>query len=188
MTAALGVSSEQLNTIDQGPACSFCLAPSAISVAIAGPDYEGVQHIHACESDRCREQFDEALETFRVEPDDLLPRATFGELVTEAHVAINLVEDAADAFGRAARHEMALEDARQALRPLVVDRIAAAYNKSPTAAEKLLEADVEYMDHRRKQYDAVIEKERHRGEYDAAKLRARLCVALIEVHIHPSAS
>jgi hypothetical protein len=82
--------------------------------------------------------------------------------------------------GQACRKEMELEDERSILKPQATRRIMARDNIAATPAEKLVETDEEYASLRRRQYDIVVEKQRAFGELEAAKLRARLNIAVIE--------
>jgi ABC-type hemin transport system substrate-binding protein len=102
----------------------------------------------------------------------------------EAEGAILRVEEAADRLATACRAEMELEDERPAQKSAAVRRLMGTENPetnkphSASSAEKIVETDGEYAAHRRKQYDAVVEKQRAYGAYEAAKLRARLSVDL----------
>jgi hypothetical protein len=109
------------------------------------------------------------------------PSHAVGELASDAYLSIADVVTAGEAYGHACAHEMHLEDQRSLIKPMVIERIKVAFNLSATAAEKIVEQDEEYAAHRKKQSACVVAKERARGEYEAAKLRAQLGVALVQV-------
>jgi hypothetical protein len=96
----------------------------------------------------------------------------------DAENAIAEIETAAQRVGAACRAEMELEDERSVLKPQATRRIMTRDSLAATPAEKLVETDEEYASHRRRQAEAVVEKHRAFGGYEAAKLRAKLFVAL----------
>lgn len=106
---------------------------------------------------------------------------TKGDYITEAEARIEDVESTAHRHGEACRREMELEDERSILKPVAIRRIMTRDNIAATPAEKIVETDEEYASLRRRQYSAVVEKHRSLGEFEAAKLRARLTVILAAV-------
>lgn len=98
------------------------------------------------------------------------------ERIDRIEQSIDALERAADRLGAAMRAEMELEDERSVIKPQATKRIMARDTVAATPAEKLVETDEGYAAHRRKQADAVVEVQRARGAYEAAKLRARLAL------------
>lgn len=93
-----------------------------------------------------------------------------------AEQAIVAIEQAAERLAVACKMEMILEDERPIVKALAVKRIMARDNLAATPAEKIVESDMEYLDHRKRQYDAVVEKQRAYGAYEAAKRRADVAI------------
>jgi hypothetical protein len=106
------------------------------------------------------------------------------EMATDA---IDSIEAAASRLAAACRAEMELEDGRPAEKSAAVRRLMGSENPetnkphSASSAEKIVETDGEYAAYRRRQYDAVVEKQRAYGAYEAARLRAKLSVGLAVV-------
>jgi hypothetical protein len=100
-------------------------------------------------------------------------------MMTTVDVAIQRVRSAARQLGDARAAEQALEDERPLVKAAAVRRlIEAGRAASPTAAEKVVEEDGAYAEHRRRQRDAVIATQVAWGEWEAAKLEGQLTVAL----------
>jgi hypothetical protein len=97
-----------------------------------------------------------------------------------AEQAIAAIEAAASRLALACRDEMELEDERPIVKAAAVRRIMERDGIAATPAEKIVETDQEYAAHRRRQYTAVVEKQRAFGEYEAAKRRADLLIAMID--------
>jgi len=76
--------------------------------------------------------------------------------------------------------EMQLEDQRALVKDEAIGRLRVAGERSVTAAEKVIEKDPLYMEHRQAQYRAIRERIRARAEYDGAVLAARLTIELGE--------
>lgn len=107
-----------------------------------------------------------------------------GALVIEsAGEAVNDIERAAERLAIAVRAEMELEDERPIVKAEAVKRIMARDGIAATPAEKIVETDDVYAAHRRKQYAAVVEKQQAYGAFEAAKRRADLEIALIDVEL-----
>lgn len=93
--------------------------------------------------------------------------------------AIEAIPEAAERVAQACKLEMELEDRRPIIKAEAVRRIMARDSIAATPAEKIVETDGVYADLRAEQTRAVVEKQRAFGEYEAAKLRARLAVAVV---------
>jgi hypothetical protein len=100
------------------------------------------------------------------------------DYVESAEKAIAAIEAAAERLGAACRDEMELEDERPIVKAAAVRRIMERDGIAATPAEKIVETDGEYAAHRRRQYAAVVEKQRAFGEYEAAKRRADVAIDL----------
>lgn len=98
--------------------------------------------------------------------------------IDRANAAIDALLAASERVAQACRVEMELEDERSILKSYAVRRIMVRDSLAATPAEKIVETDEEYAAHREKQHEAVVEKARAFGALDAAKLRAKLSVAL----------
>ena len=99
----------------------------------------------------------------------------------DAVVAVNAIENAAERLALAIKLEMTLEDERPLVKAQAVRRIMDRDGIAATPAEKIVESDAEYLAHRKRQYDAVVEKQRAFGAYEAAKRRADLEIAIIDI-------
>jgi len=98
-----------------------------------------------------------------------------------ANEAIDELKDAAEACAQAFDLITELEDARALIKPAAIKRlIESGAATSATAAEKIVEQDLEYAAHRLKQREAEIVKWRSLGVWEACKLSARLSVAVVE--------
>jgi hypothetical protein len=105
-----------------------------------------------------------------------------------AEERIDYIRRVGDNLSVAVRMVQELEDER----PLVKSRCIAQMIGTPnplgkegavhsaSSAEKVVEEHPEYMDHRRKQANAEVQKIRAYAAYEAAKLSARLAVAAAE--------
>jgi hypothetical protein len=92
------------------------------------------------------------------------------------------VEEAAKRLAIATNRETQLEDERTLIKDGGIKRLMEAKTfGSVTAAEKGIEFDTEYMAHRRRQREAVADRIEATGEFEAAKLRARLYVEMAAV-------
>jgi len=99
------------------------------------------------------------------------PEAPFVDPVTAATQACVA---AWEAYGQAKAREMLLEDQRPFIKAAAVLRlIESKQATSATAAEKIVEMDAEYMAHRVKQRDAVINTQRALGLAKAADIHAQ---------------
>lgn len=97
----------------------------------------------------------------------------------KARATIVALENAAARVAHALNTIAALEDARALIKPEAIKRlIEAGAASSATAAEKIVERDGDYANHRLKQRDAECEKWGALAAYEAAKLSAALDVAL----------
>lgn len=100
--------------------------------------------------------------------------------MTRAYNAIEAVEDAAIRLGECRAGEMQLEDERGLLKAAATKRIMARDNIAATNAEKIVESDEEYANHRKAQRLAVIATETARGAFYSARFRAELCIAAVK--------
>ena len=98
----------------------------------------------------------------------------------DAVVAVAAIENAAERLALAIKTEMTLEDERPLVKAQAVRRIMERDSIAATPAEKIVESDAEYLAHRKRQYDAVVETIRARGAFEASKRRADLEVAQID--------
>ncbi len=97
----------------------------------------------------------------------------------KARESIDRIASAAANVAGALNRIAHLEDERALIKPRAVKRLMEnGAATSATAAEKIVEQDAEYADHRRKQRDAEIAKWAALASYEAAKLTAHLDVAL----------
>lgn len=101
-----------------------------------------------------------------------------GAVPNAASLAVTAIEAYSDRLALACRAEMELEDERPIVKADAVRRIMARDSIAATPAEKIVETDAEYAAHRRRQYDAVVEKQRAFGAYEAAKRRADVAIDL----------
>lgn len=89
------------------------------------------------------------------------------------------VQMVAHALAEAIVQEMELADQRPLIKDAAIIRIVeSGQERSATAAEKVVERDPEYAEHRRRQYDAVRTRIAAEAAYEVAKLNARLAVAM----------
>ena len=102
------------------------------------------------------------------------PMNTVGDCLLEIGVA-------AERLAQAVANEMRLADQRALIKDAAIVRIVeSGQERSATAAEKVVEKDEQYMEHRRAQYESVKERIRAQGGYDAAVIGARLTAAVGE--------
>lgn len=100
---------------------------------------------------------------------------------------IDDVEAAGERLAQAVARVQELEDERAIVKSQAVRRLMLTNNEdtgkqhSASSAEKIVEVDGEYAAHRKLQRDAEVEKQRAYAQYEAAKLRAKLAVVLVEV-------
>ena len=95
--------------------------------------------------------------------------------------ALLAIGQAAERLAQAVAKEMRLADERALVKDAAIVRIIeSGQERSATAAERVVEKDEQYMEHRRAQYEAVKERIRAQGEYDAAVVGARLTCELGE--------
>jgi hypothetical protein len=88
--------------------------------------------------------------------------------------ALKACATAWEAHGTVRAHEMLLEDQRPLIKAAAIERLMKAGKAtSASAAEKIVEADDEYLAHRVKQRDAVIETQKAYGLAKAAEFRAQ---------------
>jgi hypothetical protein len=99
----------------------------------------------------------------------------------EALAAIQDIREAANDLGWQCAQEMELEDRRPLVKRDAIQRIMVRDGIAATPAEKIVETDEAYMQHRAKQRAAVVETYRARGAYEAAKLEAALAVEMLRV-------
>jgi hypothetical protein len=95
-----------------------------------------------------------------------------------ARASIAAIEAAATWVADALNTIARLEDERALIKPEAIRRIMESRGMAATPAEKIVEADPEYFAHREKQRDAEVVKWAAAGQYEAAKLTAKLDVAL----------
>lgn len=94
---------------------------------------------------------------------------------------------AGDRLAVALKRVQELEDERPLVKSAAVRRLMGTENAetgkghSASSAEKIVESDGEYAAHRKRQWEAEVEKQQAYAEYEAAKLTARLAVAVVEV-------
>lgn len=99
----------------------------------------------------------------------------------ETHATISRIREAGDALAQATRAEMELENRRPLVKAAAIRRLMeSGAASSATAAEKIVEQDAEYADHRRQQVEAAVARQQWFAAYEVAKLDARLAVALFE--------
>lgn len=91
---------------------------------------------------------------------------TFEQILTDV---VAKGEAAADALN----HETQLEDDRAAIKADAVVRIMKRDSIAATPAEKIVETDAAYFEHRAKQRAAVVARFRADAEYKAAEIKAR---------------
>lgn len=132
----------------------------------------------------CLQQFDDEGEpTTDTLGNPLKPRAPYVPKLTpeqKARATIVALENAAARVAHALNTIAELEDARALIKPEAIKRlIEAGAGSSATAAEKIVERDGDYANHRLKQRDAECEKWGALAAYEAAKLSAALDVALV---------
>lgn len=108
--------------------------------------------------------------------------AAYQEQVAEINIGI--YEETAAKWRLVLEREMELESARPLAKSEAVRRIMEQENPdtgkphSATSAEKVVEADPEYADFLRTLRDVVIQKHAAAAAMEAARLRAKLAVAL----------
>lgn len=96
-------------------------------------------------------------------------------MATYVEAVSNRLAAAAARCGAAHARVQELEDARALIKPQAIKRLMEAGEAtSVTAAEKIVEKDPEYAAHRARQREAEIERWAALGEFEAAKLQARL--------------
>lgn len=95
-----------------------------------------------------------------------------------ARASIAAIETAATWVADALNMVAQLEDERALIKPEAIRRIMESRGLAATPAEKIVESDPEYAAHRAKQRDAEVIKWSAVAQYEAAKLRAKLDVAL----------
>lgn len=84
------------------------------------------------------------------------------------------IEHAAAQLAHATRRELELEEQRPLIKATAIKRLMeVGAATSATAAEKIVEGDPEYAAHRAAQIDAVVDRIRARGSYDAAVASAQ---------------
>ncbi len=98
-----------------------------------------------------------------------------------ARASIAAVDAAASWVAETLNNVSKLEDQRALIKPLAVARIMKSHGMAATPAEKVVEMDSEYAEHRAKQRDAEVQKWAADAAYKAAELTARLDVALVEL-------
>jgi hypothetical protein len=98
--------------------------------------------------------------------------------VESARASIEAISAAATFVADALNTVAQLEDDRSLIKPEAIRRIMESRGIAATPAEKIVEADPEYAAHRAKQRDAEVVKWAAAAQYEAAKLRAKLDVAL----------
>lgn len=95
--------------------------------------------------------------------------------------ALLAIGHAGERLAQAVAKEMRLADERALIKDAAIVRIIeSGQERSATAAEKVVEKDEQYMEHRRAQYEAVKERIRAQAEYDSAVVGARLTCELGE--------
>jgi hypothetical protein len=114
---------------------------------------------------------------------------TVGSLVAEADIAIDLLVDAGNDLAISTQREMQLADGRALRKTAAIQRLMELENpetKKPhtaTSAERVVEADVEYMNYRQVEHAAVVRRIQAEAQLSAAKLRARLAIVMAEASL-----
>lgn len=83
--------------------------------------------------------------------------------------AIAKLKEKGEALGQARSEEQRLEDDRGILKELAIQRVMKRDKCAATPAEKIVESDIEYMEHRIAQRVSVVARFRADAEYHAAK-------------------
>lgn len=107
--------------------------------------------------------------------------------VHDAEQAIAAIEQAGERLALACKVEMELEDERPLSAADCIREMIGTTNPlgkegavhSASSAKDVVESHSRYAAHRRRQTQAVVEKQRAQADYAAAKLRARLSVELL---------
>lgn len=86
--------------------------------------------------------------------------------------AIANLKENGEAFGQALAHEQALERQRPLLKELAIRRIMERDKCSATAAKDIANSDLEYMNHKVAQGEAVVAHYRAEAEFEVAKAEA----------------
>lgn len=86
--------------------------------------------------------------------------------------AVAKLKARADALGLALTLEQSLEDDRAAIKADAIKRVMVRDGIAATPAEKIVETDAYYFEHRDKQRDSIISRIRADAEYWAAKCEA----------------
>lgn len=85
---------------------------------------------------------------------------------------LDKLEGAALAYAAAANYESQMEDQRALVKVAAILRLMAAENLAATNAEKRVEADALYAEHRAKQREAVVATMLARARFKAMEARA----------------
>jgi hypothetical protein len=86
--------------------------------------------------------------------------------------AIAKLKEKGEALGRARAYEQQLEDERGLIKELAIIRIMGKNKCAATPAEKIVESDPDYMEHRIAQRTSVVTRFRAEAEFWAAKVEA----------------
>jgi hypothetical protein len=86
--------------------------------------------------------------------------------------AIESLKEKGQALGEARALEQQLEDERALIKEMAIIRIMGKNKCASTPAEKIVESDLEYMNHRIAQRASVVARFRADAEYQAAKAEA----------------
>lgn len=107
-------------------------------------------------------------------------------IITDAINAIDWVKEAGRRMAEATDRVTQLEDERAPIKAQAIRRLMLLTNESTgkahsaSSAEAVVELDAEYAGYRKQQRAAEVERHRSEAAYAAAKLGARLQVALVE--------
>lgn len=100
----------------------------------------------------------------------------------QAYTEIASIEGAAIRLAEATNRETELADLRSLEKDAAIRRLMAAGTyTSVTSAEKYVEADPDFLAHRKREREAVADRIVMQAKYEAAKLRAHLAVELCAI-------
>lgn len=102
-------------------------------------------------------------------------------MLHEAAEVCEEIQSAHERCGQAHVRVMQLEDLRQSLKADVIRRLVdTKVATSASAAERIVEQDAEYQQHRAAQFEAEVERWRSLGAVEVARLKRRLTSAIID--------
>lgn len=109
---------------------------------------------------------------------------TTGGIVAEADITIDDIVDAGNDLAVATKREMELADGRAEQKTAAIQRLMLLENPetkkthTATSAERVVEADAEYMSYRRQEHAAVVARIQAEAALKASDHRARLAVVM----------